>query len=139
MGYGKSRGYDTTAPQSGWLDSATRKSRLNLDIPPWPPKADHYRLADAFVMPSRGEGFGIVLLEAMACGIPTMASILDGGREALRNGLLGTLVDPRDPQDVERGMLESLKKPKGIMEGLEYFSSESYERRVHNLIEDILN
>ena len=102
-------------------------------------KADHYRLADAFVMPSRGEGFGIVLLEAMACGIPTMASILDGGREALRNGLLGTLVDPRDPQDVERGMLESLKKPKGIMEGLEYFSSESYERRVHNLIEDILN
>lgn len=102
-------------------------------------KADHYRLADAFVMPSQGEGFGIVLLEAMACGIPAVASILDGGREALRNGLLGMLVDPRNPDDVERGVLNALKKPKGITEGLEYFSSESYERRVHELIEDILN
>jgi glycosyltransferase involved in cell wall biosynthesis len=102
-------------------------------------KTDHYRLADAFVMPSRGEGFGIVLLEAMACGIPTVASILDGSKEALRDGLLGTLVDPRDPHDVERGVLKALKGPRGIPKGLEYFSSESYERRVHDFIEDILN
>jgi len=33
-------------------------------------KADHYRLADAFVMPGRGEGFGIVYLEALTCGPP---------------------------------------------------------------------
>ena len=39
-------------------------------------KADHYRVADAFVMPGRGEGFGIVYLEAMACGIPVVASVL---------------------------------------------------------------
>lgn len=36
-------------------------------------KADYYRLADAYVMPSRGEGFGFVFLEAMACGIPAVA------------------------------------------------------------------
>ena len=42
-------------------------------------KVDYYRLADAYVMPSQGEGFGIVLLEAMACGVPAMGSKLDGG------------------------------------------------------------
>ena len=58
-------------------------------------KADHYRLADVFVMPSRGEGFGFVLLEAMACGMPAVGSQIDGGREALRDGRSATLVDPR--------------------------------------------
>ena len=36
--------------------------------------AEHFRLADAFVMPGRGEGFGIVYLEALACGVPVVAS-----------------------------------------------------------------
>src|SRR5205085_1359964 len=57
-------------------------------------KADLYNLADVYVMPSRGEGFGFVFLEAMACGVPAIASCHDGGREALRGGELGTLVDP---------------------------------------------
>ncbi len=52
-------------------------------------KADHYRLADAYVMPGWGEGFGIVYLEAMACGLPVLGSKLDGSREALREGDLG--------------------------------------------------
>jgi len=47
-------------------------------------KADYFRLADAYVMPSRGEGFGFVFLEAMACGIPAVASRSDGGFEAIR-------------------------------------------------------
>src|SRR5207302_9125288 len=84
-------------------------------------KADHYRLADAFVMPSRGEGFGFVLLEAMACGIPVVASVLDGGREAIRYGQLGILVDPTNRSDVMRGIRDVLARDKGrVPEGLEH-------------------
>jgi glycosyltransferase involved in cell wall biosynthesis len=56
----------------------------------------HFRLADAFVMPSRGEGFGIVFLEAMACGTPVVGGNEDGTRDALADGVLGRLVDPGD-------------------------------------------
>src|SRR5438309_2543443 len=86
-------------------------------------KDDYYRLADAYVMASRGEGFGFVLLEAMACGIPVVASELDGGREAVRDGQLGLLIDPVDRDALRHAILEALARPKGIVPpGLEHFS-----------------
>lgn len=71
-------------------------------------KADYYRLADAFVMPSRGEGFGIVFLEAIACGTPVVGSTIDGSREALLEGALGVLVDPDDLDDIFRGICTAI-------------------------------
>jgi len=98
-------------------------------------KADHYRLADAFVMPGRGEGFGFVFLEALACGIPVVGSRLDGSREALRHGALGILVDPRRPEEIQAGILEALQRPRGvILEGLAYFSFENFEKRCHQIL-----
>lgn len=98
-------------------------------------KADHYRLADAYVMPSQGEGFGFVLLEALACGIPALASKLDGGKDALRDGHLGVLVDPKDGEDLRRGILAVLSVPRGkVPEGLAYFSYPEFERRCHRMI-----
>lgn len=52
--------------------------------------------ADVFVMPSQKEGFGIVLLEALACGVPVIAGNRDGSVDALLDGRLGLLVDPGD-------------------------------------------
>ena len=102
-------------------------------------KANYYRLADVFVMPGRGEGFGFVFLEAMACGIPVVASKLDGSREAVRNGDLGILVDPNNHEEIKAGVLDALNKPKGIIpDGLEYFSYKNFEKRLHSIIEQIV-
>lgn len=56
-----------------------------------------YRLADVFVMPSSGEGFGIVFLEAAACGAPVIGGDRDGGRDALADGAVGAPVNLDDP------------------------------------------
>lgn len=102
-------------------------------------KADHYRLADSYVMPSTGEGFGFVFLEAMACGIPVVASKVDGSREAVRDGLLGILVNPNDPEEIKAGILESLQHPIGsIPPGLEYFSYRNFELRCHKILDHII-
>ncbi|MBE9136096.1 glycosyltransferase family 4 protein [Nodosilinea sp. LEGE 07088] len=61
--------------------------------------AAHYRLADAYVMPSQ-EGFGIVYLEALACGVPVLSGDRDGSADPLQDGRLGWRVPHRDPEAV---------------------------------------
>lgn len=103
-------------------------------------KLDHYRLADAFVMPGHGEGFGFVFLEAMAAGIPVVASKLDGSREAVREGLLGVMVDPRNEESLKSGILKALEQSRGIIpKGIDYFAYDKFEVRVHNVLSEITN
>jgi phosphatidyl-myo-inositol dimannoside synthase len=102
-------------------------------------KADHYRLADVFIMPGKGEGFGFVFLEAMASGIPVIASKVDGSREAVRDGNLGIIVDPENAEEIKAAILQSLKYPKGqIPEGLDYFSFDNYQNRLHAIINTVM-
>jgi glycosyltransferase involved in cell wall biosynthesis len=70
--------------------------------------ADHYRLASAYVMPSQ-EGFGIVYLEAMACGIPVVSGDEDGSADPLQDGRVGWRVPYRDPEKVAQACLEILQ------------------------------
>jgi phosphatidyl-myo-inositol dimannoside synthase len=70
---------------------------------------EHYRIADAYIMPSQ-EGFGIVYLEAMACGIPVLSGDDDGSADPLQNGLLGWRVPHRDPTAVADACLEILQQ-----------------------------
>ncbi len=69
---------------------------------------DHYRVADAYIMPSQ-EGFGIVYLEAMACGKPVLAGDSDGSADPLQDGRLGWRVPHRDPEAVAAACLEILQ------------------------------
>ncbi len=70
--------------------------------------ADHYRLADAYVMPSQ-EGFGIVYLEALACGVPVLSGDRDGSADPLQDGRLGWRVPHRDVDAVAAACIEMLQ------------------------------
>jgi glycogen synthase len=56
--------------------------------------------ARTFVLPSRVEPFGIVVLEAMSAGLPVVVSIHGGATEIVRDGVDGLVVDPFDPQAI---------------------------------------
>jgi len=58
--------------------------------------ASLYNRAAVFAMPSRGEGFGLVYLEAMAHGLPCIGSTHDAAREVIDDGVSGFLVDQAD-------------------------------------------
>jgi len=75
---------------------------------PTPDLVEHYRIADAYIMPSQ-EGFGIVYLEAMACGRPVVAGDADGSADPLEDGRLGWQVPHRDPDAVAAACIEILK------------------------------
>ena len=59
-------------------------------------RVGYYNLGDVFAFPSKFEGFGIVFIESLACGVPVIASDDYGCREGLLNGELGLLVPPDD-------------------------------------------
>ena len=86
------------------------------------------------MMPSNGEGFGIVYLEALACGVPAVGSLTDESREALRDGMLGELVNPADPDSIRQGVLNALGKPRQIPNGLEYFAWPAFSARVSHSV-----
>jgi len=95
---------------------------------------DHYLLADMYVMPSKGEGFGIVFIEAMACGLPVVAGNKDGSTEALQFGKLGTLVDPDNKVEIRDAVLSLLQQEKqsqAIQKNvMQYFSFDQFKKRL---------
>jgi glycosyltransferase involved in cell wall biosynthesis len=101
-------------------------------------KTDVYNLADVYVMPSRGEGFGFVFLEALACGVPCIGSRHDGGCEALRGGELGLVIDPSNPAEIRTAILDLLAEPRReIPPGLAYFAYPNFESRVHSTLDEL--
>ena len=70
---------------------------------------DYYNLCDLFAMPSKKEGFGIVYLEAMACGKPALGGNQDGAVDALCRGELGALVNPDDIDEIAQTIIQILQ------------------------------
>ena len=102
--------------------------------------ADHYRMADAFAMPSKREGFGIVYLEAMGCGKKCLGGNKDAAVDALRHGELGILVDPDNLQELEDGLLRLMTGPKPSAKEIhgkadKYFGRVSFKTKVRKLLE----
>lgn len=62
------------------------------------PVEDFLAQVDVFVLPSRVEPFGLVVAEAMAAGVPVIASDIDGPKTILKTGQLGLMVPPENPE-----------------------------------------
>jgi phosphatidyl-myo-inositol dimannoside synthase len=100
-------------------------------------KADIYALADVYAMPSRGEGFGFVFLEALASGLPVIGSRHDGGREALLDGRLGLLVDPSSCAELRHAIEEQLASPRAIPPLLNTFSFSGFAAAAHAIMDAV--
>jgi D-inositol-3-phosphate glycosyltransferase len=82
-------------------------------VPPQPHEllSTFYRAADVSVVPSRSESFGLVALEAAACGIPVVASAVGGLTSLVDDGRTGFLVEGRDPADYAEALAAVLCDP----------------------------
>ena len=105
--------------------------------------ADYFLLADMFVLPSKKEGFGIVFVEAMACGLPVICGNVDGSVDAIRDGQLGRAVNPDDLEELEEAIVDHLETPLPLLRRYEmqkqcllYFNESDYMDKLNNLIND---
>ena len=82
-------------------------------FPPQPQSrlADFYAAADVVLVPSRSESFGLVALEAQACGTPVIAAAVGGLRYVVQDGVTGALVPGHDPADHADRLLAILSDP----------------------------
>ncbi len=95
---------------------------------------DHYRLADVFVMPSTGEGFGIVFLEAAASGVPVIGGRTGGSWDALREGVLGDAVDPEDLDELAHAICAALSRSRPVdASAVDAFRLDKYRAHVESL------
>jgi len=102
---------------------------------------DHFLLSDLFVLPSKKEGFGIVFIEALACGLPVICGDADGSRDAIKNGKLGTAVNVDDLDELNNTIVTYLNSPLTLekrqhlqRECLRYFNEESYQNNLQKII-----
>lgn len=84
----------------------------------------YYSAADVFVLPSPYEPFGIVMLEAMACKAPMVATKFGGPAEVIQDGYDGLLVDPTDSVEMGKRIAELLRDD----DKRELFAERAYEK-----------
>ena len=82
-------------------------------IPPQPHHilSTYYRAADIVIVPSRSESFGLVALEAAACGVPVVASSVGGLQNLIEDGKTGLLIEGWDPVEYAQAVDYLLSNP----------------------------
>jgi len=104
-----------------------------------------YKRMSVFVLPSLYEGFGIVLLEAMAAGVPVVATNVNGINEVVVDGESGILVPPKNPEAIADAVINIIENDKLterlVMEGYkraELFDIKDHVMKLHNFYKNLL-
>lgn len=101
--------------------------------------ADYFRLATVFAMPSTGEGFGIVFLEAAASGLHVIGGNRDGSLDALADGEIGRAVDPDDEAMLLSAIVGGLQQQQRIAPpALSRFSFGNFAAHANGLVEAMI-
>jgi len=108
--------------------------------------ADWYRAADLVCVPSYSESFGLVALEAQACGTPVVATAVGGLRTAVSDGISGALVDGHDPKSWSLVISRLLMEPQrrilmslGACEHASKFGWENTARKTLDVYDQVLS
>ena len=129
--------YDDTEKQ--WVDQLIQQAGLQQQVilPGYIEDneiRDHFAVSDIYVMPSSGEGFGIVFIEAIYYGLPVIAGNKDGSADALLNGELGQLVDPGNAQEIATAITNIIENKSSVTPNrkllLKNFSYEAYKQNL---------
>ena len=95
-------------------------------------------MSDIYVMPSSKEGFGIVFIEAMFYGLPVIAGNADGSVDALLNGALGQIVDPRSAVEIKHALEKILENTKQFKPDearlMQNFGYDAYKMRINDML-----
>ncbi|MBA4321012.1 MAG: hypothetical protein C0412_21695, partial [Flavobacterium sp.] len=98
-----------------------------------------YQKSDVLVIPSLAEAFPLIIFEAMSCGTPVVATNVGGIPVALKDGLVGFLVPPRDPQMIAQKVIKILEdeKLKEVMKKkcLEWVKNFTWEKVAQKYLE----
>jgi len=96
---------------------------------------DVYRAADVVAVPSYSESFGLVAVEAQACGTPVVAAAVGGLPVAVRDGVSGLLVPTHDPVDWARALQDGLQRADALRHGaLQHAATFSWAHTVDSLL-----
>ncbi|MPR00471.1 D-inositol-3-phosphate glycosyltransferase [Modestobacter sp. I12A-02628] len=97
--------------------------------------AQYYRAADVAVVPSHNESFGLVALEAQACGTPVVAAAVGGLTTAVEDGVSGVLVAGHDPADYATAVRSVLAQRELLSAGARRHASRfSWDRTAESLV-----
>jgi D-inositol-3-phosphate glycosyltransferase len=117
-------------------------------IPPVPRTelADWYAASDIVCVPSYSESFGLVALEAQACGVPVVATAVGGLRTAVADGISGSLVDGHDPKAWSATLMRLIMEPSrrtlfslGALEHSSHFGWSSTAREILGVYDQLLS